>query len=268
MRSVRCVCVAAAVALGSAACGLNLVEQGAGPATTTAPATTAPPPSTTVASEPPLAVPEAGLGDGDTGELVAALERRLSALHYEVGAVDDVFDADTGYGVTAFQKVNDLPRSGRATPDVAARLTTAQAPPAIVGAGGATRVEIDLPRQVLFLYQGGGLDKIMSISTGSGEDYYSFTAEDWATAVTPPGSYQVHYQVDGWDTSPLGELYNPVYFDPEIGLAIHGSEEVPADPASHGCVRISMTAAEWFPDKAPKGTPVYISDGQTALQPV
>ena len=129
-------------------------------------------------------------------------------------------------------------------------------------------MEIDLPRQVLFLYQGGGLDKIMSISTGSGEDYYSFTAEDWATAVTPPGSYQVHYQVDGWDTSPLGELYNPVYFDPEIGLAIHGSEEVPADPASHGCVRISMTAAEWFPAKAPKGTPVYISDGQTALQPV
>jgi hypothetical protein len=29
-----------------------------------------------------------------------------------------------------------------------------------------------------------------------------------------------------------------------------------------------MTAAEWFPDKAPTGTPVYISDGQTALQPV
>ena len=268
MRAVRCVCVAAAVALGSAACGLKLLEPSASPAATTAPAPTTPTPSTTVAPEPPLAVPEAGLGAGDTGEVVAALERRLASLHYEVGAVDDVFDADTGHGVTAFQKVHDLPRTGRATSDVAQTLAAAQLPTPLVPAGGASRVEIDLPRQVLFLYQGGGLDKIMSISTGSGEEYYSTSAGGWATAVTPPGRYQVHYQVDGWDTSPLGELYNPVYFDPKIGLAIHGSEEVPADPASHGCVRISMTAAEWFPAKAPKGTPVYISDGQTALQPL
>ncbi len=266
MRAVRWVGVAAALALGSTACGLKLVEPGAGPATTTAPAPTAPPPATTAVPEPPLAVPEAGLGPGDSGELVAALERRLDALHYDVGPVDDVFDAETGYGVTAFQKVNDLPRSGRATPDVAARLTTVQPPAAIVGAGGATRVEVDLPHQVLFLYQGGALDRILSISTGSGEDYCS--TEHCGTAVTPPGSYQVQYHVDGWDTGPLGDLYNPVYFDPEMGLAIHGSEEVPADPASHGCIRISLAAAEWFPAKTPKGTPVYISDGQTALQPV
>jgi peptidoglycan hydrolase-like protein with peptidoglycan-binding domain len=219
-----------------------------------------------VAPEPALAVPEAGLGPGDSGEVVQALERRLDALRYDVGAVDDVFDTDTVQGVTAFQKVNDLPRTGRATPDVAARLTTAQPPAAIVAGGGPSRVEVDLPHQVLFLYQGGNLDKILSISTGSGEDYCS--TDGCATAVTPPGSYQVDYNVVGWDSGPLGDLYNPVYFDPKNGLAIHGSEDVPADPGSHGCVRISMAAAEWFPAKAPKGTPVYISDGQTALQPV
>jgi peptidoglycan hydrolase-like protein with peptidoglycan-binding domain len=211
-------------------------------------------------------VPEAGLGEGDTGDPVGILERRLEALRYDVGPVDGVFDVQTGDAVTAFQKVNDLPRSGRATPDVAERLAAAQPPGPIIAAGGASRIEVDLPHQVLFLYQGGALDRILSISTGSGEDYCTY--EHCATAVTPPGSYKVEYHVDGWDSGPLGDLYRPVYFDPERGLAIHGFEDVPADPASHGCIRISMTAAEWFPDKAPTGTPVYISDGQTALQPV
>jgi lipoprotein-anchoring transpeptidase ErfK/SrfK len=270
MRAVRSVsvpvCLAVALMFAAAACGMQLVEPSAGPGTTTEPATAAAPAPTTVAPEPPLAVPEGGLGPGDTGEVVQSLERRLDALRYDVGAVDDRFDTDTVQGVTAFQKLNDLPRTGRATPDVAARLATAQPPAALLASGGPTRVEIDLPHQVLFLYQGGNLDKILSISTGSGEDYCSTAG--CATAVTPPGSYKVDYQVDGWDTSPLGELYNPVYFDPKNGLAIHGFEEVPADPASHGCVRISMAAAEWFPDKAPRGTPVYVSDGQTPLQPV
>ena len=266
MPALRCVCLAAVLTLAAVACS-SPGERSAGPETPgPAPSTAAPATSTTVAPEPPIAVPENGLGDGDTGDLVAALERRLDVLHYDVGTVDNVFDADTGYGVTAFQKVNDLPRTGRATPDVAARLATAQPPAAIVGGGGANRVEIDLPHQVLFLYQGGNLDRVLSISTGSGEDYCS--TESCGTAITPPGSYKVDYQVDGWDESPLGQLYNPVYFDPKNGLAIHGFEEVPADPESHGCVRISMAAAEWFPDKAPKGTPVYVSDGQTALQPV
>ncbi len=272
MRAVGWGCLAAAIVLATAACGLTdgLTERTAGPTasatTTPGPAANTTPPATT--PPPPLAVPEAGLGPGDTGELVAELERRLDALRYDVGAVDDAFDTDTVQGVTAFQKVHDLPRSGRATPDVADRLASAQLPAAIVPAGGPSRVEVDLPRQVLFLYEGGNLHKVLSISTGSGEDYYSYTVEDWATAVTPPGTYQVHYHVDGWDSAPLGELYNPAYFDPERGLAIHGSEDVPADPASHGCIRISMTVAEWFPDKAPTGTPVYVSDGQSPLQPV
>jgi lipoprotein-anchoring transpeptidase ErfK/SrfK len=211
-------------------------------------------------------VPDAGLGPGDQGDQVRALEQRLDALHFYVGQVDDVFDDDTAYGVTAFQKVNDLPRTGRATPDVAERLASAQPPPALVPAGGPGRVEIDLNRQVLSLYEGDQLSKVLSVSTGSGERYCS--RDGCGTAVTPPGSYRVDYHADGWVTSPLGRLYNPVYFDPKRGLAIHGFQEVPSDPESHGCVRIAMSAAEWFPDKAPKGTPVYVSDGQTPLQPI
>jgi lipoprotein-anchoring transpeptidase ErfK/SrfK len=196
---------------------------------------------------------------------VRILEERLDGLRYDVGSVDGVFDQDTADGVMAFQKVNGLSRTGRATQEVVDRLSSAQPPSPLVPAGGAHRVEISVPQQVLFLYDGGGLSKILPVSTGSGEDYCS--AEGCGTSVTPPGAYRVDYYAEGWVTSPLGELYRPVYFDPKKGLAIHGSQDVPADPASHGCVRIPMSAAEWFPDKAPKGTPVYVSDGQTALQP-
>ena len=269
MRHLRTLCVLTAFTLALAACASSPSHPNAAapvPAPEPAPPVTPPPPASTVPTvppAPPVPVPDNGLGAGDQGPPVLALEQRLDAQHYDVGKVDGVFDDDTTYGVTAFQKVNGMPRTGRATPDVAARLADAQPPAPLVPNGGPTRVEIDLPRQVLFVYENGPLDKILSISTGSGEPYCSL--QGCTTAVTPPGKYAVDYHADGWVHSDLGWLYNPVYFDSKKGLAIHGFQDVPADPASHGCVRIPMSAAQWFPDKAPKGTPVYVSDGQTPL---
>ena len=263
MPFLRRFCLFVILTMATAACESSSPSAHRGAALTPAPA----PASTSLPAPPPppISVPDAGLGAGDRGDQVRALEQRLDSLHYDVGHVDDVFDDDTAYAVTAFQKVNGMARTGRATPDVAERLSSAQPPPPVVPNGGPTRVEIDLPRQVLFLYEGGALSKVLAISTGSGDRYCS--GDGCGTAVTPPGSYRVDYHADGWVTSPLGRLYNPVYFDPKQGLAIHGFKDVPSDPASHGCVRIPMSAADWFPDKAPKGTPVYVSDGQTPLQP-
>jgi lipoprotein-anchoring transpeptidase ErfK/SrfK len=85
--------------------------------------------------------------------------------------------------------------------------------------------------------------------------------------VTPPGSYRVGYHVDGWHKSPLGRLYNPVFYMVGVGIAIHGYPAVPSQPASHGCVRIPMTAAETFSDQVPADTPVYVLDGKTPPRP-
>ena len=51
--------------------------------------------------------------------------------------VDDLYDQNTAYGVMAFQKVNGMARTGRATDDVIAALATATPPPALVPNGGA-----------------------------------------------------------------------------------------------------------------------------------
>ncbi len=219
------------------------------PATTTLPAST-----TTVEAAPPE--PPAGLGPGDSGDAVAALEQKLDALRYDVGSVDGSYDQNTAYGVTAFQKISGADPNGRATDDILAAVNaTTSSPPALVPGGGANRVEVDLGRQVLFLYQGDALFKILPVSSGNGE---RFCSEGWCRrAVTNPGSFRVYRQAGGWEKGPLGSLYNPNYFDG--GIAIHGATSVPASPASHGCVRIPMGAAEWFPDYVPLGTPVYVT---------
>ncbi len=195
-----------------------------------------------------------------------AVEARLQELHFDVGEVDGVFDDNTTFAVQAFQKVAALPRDGRVSSSVLERLLAAQPPPPLVPGGGRTRVEIDLPRQILFLYENDTLSKILPVSSGTGK---RFCAEGGCgVAVTPAGAFRVDYWDPGWRESRLGRLYNPVYFFPREGIAIHGYREVPTEPASHGCVRIPMTAAEWFPEKVPKGTPVYVLDGQTPLAPL
>jgi len=231
------------------------------PTTTQPSTTTSTVTAPTVTTAPPP--PPPGLGKGSKGPDVAALERRLDALHYEVGALDDVFDQDTAYAVTAFQKVSGMDRTGRATDDVVAALATASAPAALVPGGGADRVEVDIPRQVLFLYEGGRLTKILTVSSGSNE---RFCSEGYCRkAVTPGGSFAVYRKGTGWEYGPLGGLYKPQYFNG--GIAIHGAPSVPAYPASHGCIRIPMNAAEWFPNHVQLGTPVYVAGAPEGIAP-
>jgi peptidoglycan hydrolase-like protein with peptidoglycan-binding domain len=224
---------------------------------TTTTSTTAPP-TTTTAKPPPT-----GLARGAKGPEVKALEEQLNALHYDTGKVDDVFDAATGHAVMAFQKVNGLPRTGRATEDVTTLAAKATDPAPMIADGGANRVEIDLKRQALFVYKGGALLRILSVSTGN-EKKYCVDGE-CAVAVTPGGSFKANRKIKGVRVSRLGELFNPVYFNG--GIAVHGSASVPASPASHGCVRIPMNSSLWFHDTIGLGTPIYVLGGKKAPVP-
>lgn len=229
--------------------------------TTVAPTTT----STTTTTVPPAArIAAPGLGVGARGDAVRALEERLVQLRYDPGRIDGVYDSATLHAVMAFQKTHGLARTGRATPEVLDRLTTAQLPGELVPGGGATKVEVDLPRQILLLYKDGALFRIVDISTGSGKRY-CVRGAGCARAVTPGGSFRVTRRIAGWRRSKLGLLYNPLYFNG--GIAIHGAPSVPAYPASHGCVRIPMYVSYWFPREVPNGTPVYVIGGPRAPVP-
>jgi hypothetical protein len=65
--------------------------------------------------------------------------------------------------------------------------------------------------------------------------------------------------VVGRRESQLGGMYNPVYFNK--GIAVHGANEVPDNPASHGCIRIPMHISDYYQSLVAKGDQVFVFDG-------
>ena len=212
-------------------------------------------PSAPAARTAPAAAGRA-LQPGMSGAEVKALQRRLAALKYYLGAIDGQFGTDTLEAVWAFEEVQGLPAHDYVTSAMQRALAHPRAPEVLVPHGGANRVEVSLSREVLVLYRNNQVELISHVSTGG--DYYYCSSGGCAYAVTPTGNYETVVFLPGWVTVPLGEMYNPVFF---IGtaFAIHGDTDVPLAPVSHGCVRIPMDIAAFFHTlvKVP-GEPVYI----------
>ncbi len=225
--------------------GDDSATPGPRPPVTTLPPPPPPRPAPIISS--PAAVAPATLADP------LAFEQRLAALRFDVNP-DGKLDESTRHAVIAFQKLSGLPRTGQATPEVANALSSAKTPEPLVPDGSPNRVEIDLNRQVILLYVGGQLERILPTSTGSGKRYCE--EGKCGVAVTPRGSYRIERRIAGWRKSDLGRLYNPLYF--KGGIAIHGFPTVPSTPASHGCVRIPMSAAGWFFQTVSDGTAVHV----------
>lgn len=228
------------------------------PSTTAATATT--PVTEATTTVPPATTTTEAPAPAGTAE-VKELQQRLADLGYDIGPIDGLAGGRTYYTIMAFQKVEGLDRTGVDSPAVREALAKASRPKAMVPGGAANRVEIDLNRQVLFLWQGGALQRILSVSTGSGEHYC--VDGDCDTAITPTGSFRIGRKASGLEVSRLGELWDPMYF--YGGIAIHGSPSIPAYPASHGCVRVPMYASASLNDQVPSGTMVYVvGDGPPA----
>jgi N-acetylmuramoyl-L-alanine amidase len=190
---------------------------------------------------------------GSRGADVLALERRLAGLHYDVGRVDSVFDNSTFHGVIAFQKVNGLGRDGVVGPRTRAKLARPAAPRVIVRRSSSS-LEINLSRQVMIYARAGRVIRIFDISSGSGRLY----TVDGQTrrAITPTGNFRITRKINAWRTSKLGRLYRPAYF--YGGYAVHGSWSVPAYPASHGCVRVTIAVMNRLYNGLPVGLPVKV----------
>ncbi len=221
------------------------------------PATTAPP---TTQPAPLIVVPKGKtLKVGSKGDAVLALEERLEELKIDTGKVDGRFDWSTWQGVVAFQKYHGLKRSGTVNAETAKRIEFSLPVGGIKRAAGGNWLEVDKGRQITFLYRDGELYRMFAVSTGSGRKYCETGrsgAKVCGSATTPPGNFRIQRRISGWRESELGRLYNPLYFNG--GIAFHGAPSVPAYPASHGCVRLPMPIAEWFPDFVNNGWPVYV----------
>ena len=243
------------------------------PTTTTAPAppTTAPPPPTTIIQPPWVTlppVPGGSVGSGSQGPEIQAYEQRLADLHFDPGPVDGVYDQKTVYAVQGLQKLGGSNPTGRLTDGDVFALSFFQYRQPLAANPEPNRTEVDITSQTLTLYENYQPKLITTMSSGSGENYCYNTPRENPTqhvcedATTPSGDYAFYEFRPGWDKSPLGQLYNPYYFNK--GIAVHGYDSVPTTPASHGCVRIPMHISEYFHTLVHQGDPVHVFGGKPA----
>jgi L,D-transpeptidase-like protein/putative peptidoglycan binding protein len=180
---------------------------------------------------------------GATGPGVIELINRLSALHYAVRRTSS-FGSELLDSVFAFQKVQELTRDGVVNASVWRRLANPRIPTPRY-TSPADHIEVDKTHQVLFVVRGGKIATIIPVATAGIPGWF-----------TPEGTFSIYRKVPGFDPSPLGTLYLPMYFTG--GYAIHGNPSVPPYPASHGCIRVPMWIADWLYQTNGYGETVYV----------
>jgi len=177
---------------------------------------------------------------------VRATQQRLIELGYLLPGDDDGrFGPATQNAVLAFQKWERLDRTGLVDKRTSARLATAAHPSPLTRGGAGKRAEILLDRQVALLIDNDKVVRTIAVSTGK------------PSTPTPPGDYRVYAKIPRWWSVPFRE-WLPYALPFVGGIAFHEFGEVPAYPASHGCVRQSTTVASWTYVFAYVGMPVKV----------
>jgi hypothetical protein len=187
----------------------------------------------------PPAVAEAGF---------RAVEQHLSDLGYPVGKVDGVQDGESLRALCAWRRLsgNTANRAGIRSSEYDRILSTKGLPSV---SRAATHVVVDRTCQVVTYRANGRVQRVLAASTGR------------AGKETPSGVFSVDRKRSGWHTStlypaPQPNMYNTLYFNGPV--AIHGSREVPAVPASSGCVRVTPSGADYLFPRVPIGTRVEV----------
>jgi Predicted solute binding protein len=105
-----------------------------------------------------------------------------------------------------------------------------------------------IDRTCQWMFVGTGSDLVFAFPTSTGSEGFETRTQDRAAVFR----YNPAADNGGWHDSteypvgvdnPLnGNLYKPLYFD--LGQAIHGANNVPPEPASKGCARLSVANQE------------------------
>jgi lipoprotein-anchoring transpeptidase ErfK/SrfK len=158
--------------------------------------------------------------------------------------VTGTLDYATSQALTAFEAWRGLTRDGTLTTESLAQVLRATRPlPKVTEPG--RHVEIYRSLGVVLLVQDGVVVRAVHTSTGApGRE-------------TPSGQFAV-YRKEQLSWSIQFKVWMPwaSYFTG--GIALHAYPDVPAYPASHGCVRLPAPEAQKVYDFAVQGTPVYV----------
>ena len=144
----------------------------------------------------------------------------------------------------AFQKWAGLSRDGVAGPSTLRALAAARRP-APIDARSGKHIEVLIDRQVTLLEDGSRVLQTVPVSTGKGSN------------ATPIGSFRIfRKEVKSWSFPFQVWLPWASYF--VGGVAFHEYPDVPAQAASHGCVRVPRYWSQQLYRFASLGTPVRV----------
>jgi hypothetical protein len=183
-------------------------------------------------------------GENGYAYSVRGVQLRLWTLGYlERADVSAELDYTTSQALLAFQGWEGLVRTGTVTGQTQLALFSARPPRPTAFASGR-RIEIHRDRGVVLLLQGNDVRRAIHTSTGAG-------------GVTPTGAFRV-YRKEFYFWSVPFQVWMPYASYFLGGYAMHEYPEVPAYPASHGCVRLPAGEARRVYGFARIGTPVRV----------
>jgi hypothetical protein len=166
---------------------------------------------------------------GDVGVDVLHLNQSLYTLHFLPSPQGDSYGAATTDGVIAFQKYEGLSRDGAAGPVTKSHLAHASQPTPLT-TGASKRVEVSISRQVGIEVDNNKVVWIFPVSTAR------------PGYVTPLGRFHIFSKfIASWSVPFQEWMPYASYFTG--GIALHGLDQVPVYPWSHGCVRIPLEFA-------------------------
>lgn len=193
----------------------------------------------------PVAAQARTLQSGSSGRDVRALQKSLAQRHFlRYDQISGYYGPVTRLGVMAFQKWAKVSCDGVAGPVTRQRLARSGQPkPA--GRGDSWRLEIWRSSQILVVVERSQVRRIIPVSTGR----LGYT--------TPLGRFRIFSKVrDEWSRRYNSPMPWASYF--YGGIALHQSADVPAYPASHGCVRVPASWARDVYHAAPIGRQVLV----------
>lgn len=158
------------------------------------------------------------------------VQKRLVSLGYlPEDAITGAWNARTSHALVAFQAWQRLERDGIVGPQTLAALENSVRPTPASKLGGR-RVEVYREKGVTLLVEHAKV--VRALNSSSGKRTYETPAGSFSIFRKERNSWSVPYQV--W-------LPYASYFTG--GIAFHAYAEVPAHPASHGCVRLPIPEA-------------------------
>ena len=205
------------------------------------------------------------LANGDEGEEVLRLQRRLYQLKY-LAVADGEFGPNTERALLYFQKKNGLPQSAIAD-EATQRLLYSEAAVPSEEFVNAYKFVIDVSEQRVYVYQWNGSDystKVgkMTCSTGTNSNP---TPLGTYQAAGPTGTgewywFSTYECYAKWATRIVGGiLFHSIPYSKKKRINRYAESKL-GRRASHGCIRLKEEHSEWIYKNCTPGTTVVIKE--------